>query len=39
LIEFAKDPGKSTMPTYRERLEPNALDDLVAFLVSLEGPR
>jgi cytochrome c oxidase cbb3-type subunit 3 len=39
LIEFAKDPGKSPMPTYRERLEPNALDDLVAFLVSLEGPR
>jgi putative heme-binding domain-containing protein len=39
LVEFAKDAGKTPMPTYRERLEPNALDDLVAYLVSLEGAR
>jgi putative heme-binding domain-containing protein len=39
LVEFAKDAGKSPMPTYRERLEPAALDDLVAYLVSLEGAR
>ena len=39
LVEFAKDAGKTPMPTYRERLEPKVLDDLVAYLVSLEGAR
>jgi putative heme-binding domain-containing protein len=39
LVEFAKDAGKTPMPSYRERLEPKALDDLVAYLVSLEGAR
>jgi cytochrome c oxidase cbb3-type subunit III len=29
----------TTMPGFRERLEPAALDDLVAYLVSLEGTR
>ena len=29
----------TTMPSFRERLEPAALDDLVAYLVSLEGTR
>src|SRR6476661_416329 len=29
----------TTMPSFRERLEPTALDDLVAYLVSLEGTR
>jgi uncharacterized protein YheU (UPF0270 family) len=27
------------MPSFRERLEPTALDNLVAYLVSLEGTR
>lgn len=39
LVEFAREPGKTPMPSYRERLEPGALDDLVAYLVSLEGAR
>ena len=38
LAELAAD-RKTTMPGFRERLEPGALDDLVAFLVSLEGTR
>jgi len=29
----------TTMPSFRERLDPTALDDLVAYLVSLEGTR
>jgi putative heme-binding domain-containing protein len=39
LIEFGKDAGKTPMPSYRERMPSNALDDLVAYLVSLEGAR
>jgi len=39
LAEFAKDEGKTPMPSYRDRLTPAALDDLVAYLVSLEGAR
>ena len=38
LLELATD-RTSTMPSFRERLEPAALDDLVAYLVSLEGAR
>jgi cytochrome c oxidase cbb3-type subunit 3 len=38
LVELATD-RKTTMPGFRERLEPSALDDLVAYLVSLEGTR
>jgi len=38
LAELAAD-RRTTMPSFRERLEPSALDDLVAFLVSLEGTR
>ena len=38
LAELATD-GKTAMPGFRERLEPTALDDLVAYLVSLEGTR
>ena len=38
LSELATD-RKTTMPSFRERLEPTALDDLVAYLVSLEGTR
>jgi len=39
LAEFAKDEGKTPMPSYRDRLTTAALDDLVAYLVSLEGSR
>jgi putative heme-binding domain-containing protein len=39
LVEFATDEGRTAMPSYRERLEPKALADLVAYLVSLEGTR
>jgi len=39
LAEFAKDEGKTPMPSYRDRLDATALDDLVAYLVSLEGSR
>jgi putative heme-binding domain-containing protein len=38
LAELATDRG-TLMPSFRERLEPAALDDLVAYLVSLEGTR
>jgi putative heme-binding domain-containing protein len=38
LAELTTD-RKTTMPAYRGRLEPAALDDLVAYLVSLEGLR
>jgi putative heme-binding domain-containing protein len=36
--ELATD-RRTTMPSFQERLEPTALDDLVAYLVSLEGTR
>ena len=39
LAEFAKDEGQTPMPSYRGRLDATALDDLVAYLVSLEGSR
>ena len=39
LAEFATDDGRTAMPSFRDRLEPTALDDLVAYLVSLEGTR
>ena len=39
LSELEKAPGKSPMPSYRGRLEPEELDDLVAYLVSLTGAR
>jgi putative heme-binding domain-containing protein len=38
LAELATD-RRSTMPSFRERLEPGPLDDLLAYLVSLEGTR
>jgi len=37
LKELFKDWGKSPMPTYRNSLTQVQLDDLVAYLVSLEG--
>jgi hypothetical protein len=39
LAELAADDGRTVMPSFRDRLEPTALDDLVAYLVSLEGTR
>ena len=39
LTEFGADDRRTMMPGYRDRLEPAALDDIVAFLVSLEGTR
>jgi cytochrome c oxidase cbb3-type subunit III len=39
VAEFATDDGRTAMPSYRDRLESKALEDLVAFLVSLEGTR
>jgi putative heme-binding domain-containing protein len=39
LAELATDDGRTAMPSFRERLEPTALDNLVAYLVSLEGMR
>ena len=39
LLEFAREAPGTPMPSYRERLEPSRLDDLVAYLVSLEGLR
>ena len=39
LVEFARESTGTPMPSYRERLEPSRLDDLVAYLVSLEGLR
>ena len=39
LLEFTRESTETPMPSYRERLEPGALDDLVAYLVSLEGMR
>lgn len=39
LAELATDDGRNAMPSYGERLQPAALDDLVAYLVSLEDSR
>jgi cytochrome c oxidase cbb3-type subunit III len=39
LAELATDDGRTAMPSFRERLESTALEDLVAYLVSLEGTR
>ncbi len=36
LREFKKDLAKSPMPSYRGKLSPAALDDLVAYLASLQ---
>ncbi len=39
LVELNKDKGKSPMPSYRDVLSKEKLDDLVAFLASLKGER
>jgi cytochrome c oxidase cbb3-type subunit III len=37
LSEFRKERGKSPMPSYRNKLSPADLDDLVSYLASLRG--
>jgi putative heme-binding domain-containing protein len=37
LKEFEKQPGKSVMPTYKDKLSAAQVDDLVAYLASLKG--
>jgi cytochrome c oxidase cbb3-type subunit III len=37
LSEIVKEPKKSLMPSYRNTLTPGELDDLVAYLESLQG--
>ena len=37
LSGFRKEPGKSPMPSYRNKLSPADLDDLVSYLASLRG--
>lgn len=39
LAELAPDEARTIMPSYRDRLQAGALDDLVAYLVSLEGTK
>lgn len=38
LRQLTKEPGKTAMPGYRGRLDGRDLDDLVAYLASLEEP-
>ena len=37
LEELHKDWGKSPMPSYKDVLKPEEIDDLVAYLASLKG--
>lgn len=37
LTSLEKQPGKSPMPSFRNRLSDRQLDDMVAYLVSLRG--
>jgi putative heme-binding domain-containing protein len=37
LSEYRKERGKSPMPSYRNKLSPSDLDDLVSYLSSLRG--
>lgn len=39
LASLEKQPGKSPMPSYRDRLADRQLDDVVAYLVSLRSDR
>jgi len=39
LAELQKDRGKSPMPGYRGKLQPADIDDLVAYMSSLEDAR
>jgi len=37
LKQLDKQPGKSVMPTFKDKLSPAQIDDLVAYLASLKG--
>jgi putative heme-binding domain-containing protein len=37
LREFKKEPGKSVMPSFKDKLSNTQVDDLVAYLASLKG--
>jgi cytochrome c oxidase cbb3-type subunit III len=37
LREFQKEPGKSVMPSFKDKLSAGQIDDLVAYLASLKG--
>jgi putative heme-binding domain-containing protein len=37
LKELEKQPGKSVMPSFKDKLSPAQVDDLVAYLASLKG--
>jgi len=37
LTEIAKEPKRSLMPSFRNTLTPAELDDLIAYLQSLQG--
>jgi len=39
LVSLEKQPGRSPMPSYRNRLTGGELDDIVAYLASLRGDR
>jgi hypothetical protein len=39
LVSIEKQPGRSPMPAFRGRISERALDDVVAYLVSLRGDR
>jgi cytochrome c oxidase cbb3-type subunit 3 len=39
LTSLERQPGRSPMPSYRDRLADRQLDDVVAYLVSLRGDR
>ena len=37
LTELVKEPGRSPMPSYSQKVTPGELDDLIAYLESLQG--
>ena len=37
LREFKKEPGKSVMPSFKDKLSDTQINDLVAYLASLKG--
>jgi cytochrome c oxidase cbb3-type subunit III len=39
LTELVKEPGRSPMPSYSKTLTPDELDNLIAYLASLQGNR
>ena len=39
LKELHKDWGKSPMPSYRDKLTPTEIDDLISYLASLRGKK